>query len=609
MDLFGALNNAFNGLNRTQDALSVVARNVAGANQPGYIREDYIGDSGTGGINGGTVSRALDTYVQKQLWNETSSSGFTSVQSDFIQQLDANYGDPNSSNTIAAKFSAFSNAMMQLQTSPGGIGEQSTVLSTARSLAQTINSTSNSVQSLRSSAEDAILQSAGDANSLLSTLAKLNQRIANSAGNADPTLLDSRDTALNSLSSLMDLSVTTKADGSISVSTKSGALLVDGSTAGMLSFHSQSPLAATSLFSADTSKTGVGTLTLSGPTGGTIDLIATGSIRGGKIAGLIDLRDTLLPKAQSQLDDLAAGISSTLSDKTVNGTSITNGLQVDLTGLQKGNAVHIDFLDNTGKTHHVSILRVDDASQLPLANSVTADPNDEVLGVSFSGGVAAAITALQTGLNGIGAGITIAVGSSANLLNVTASTPALVKGLSATITNTALQGQGTSLPFFTDSPGALPYTASLDGADQRVGFASRMVVNPQVMATPNVLSDYTGSTSSTDATRINDLVDRLSNGGVMVSEASALGLASGSATISSIVKQIAQSQANDTNRLRSLNDSQTTVLAAVQSRFTQTSGVNMDKELTDLTQLQSVYTANARVLSAVKDMFDVLMRM
>jgi len=131
MDLFGALNNAFTGLNRTQDALSVVARNVAGANQPSYVRRSYVGDNNT---PGGDVRRVLDSYVQKQLWSETSSSGFTGVQSDYVKQLDAIYGDPASSNTIAAKFNAFSNAMTSLQGRPGGIAEQSTALSTASNL-------------------------------------------------------------------------------------------------------------------------------------------------------------------------------------------------------------------------------------------------------------------------------------------------------------------------------------------------------------------------------------------------------------------------------------------------------------------------------------------
>lgn len=609
MDLFGALNNAFNGISRTQDALSVVSKNVAGANQPGYVREEYIGNSGPGGMPGTDVRRVLDLYVQKQLWSESSSSGFTSVQSDYVKQLDAAFGDPTSSNTISAKFDAFSNAMTALQVSPGGAAEQSTVLATARALAQTISTASNSVQSLRSNAEDDLSQSASDANSILTSLAKLNRQISNAGGQADPALLDSRDAGLNSLAALLDVTVKTKADGTVTVTTKSGALLVDGSSAGTLAFNSKSPLTATALYSADPTKNGVGSLTLTGPSGGTVDLVTSGSIRGGKIAGLMDLRDTLLPKAQSQLDDLAAGLASSLSDRNVASSSVSNGFEVDTTGLQSGNSLHADFTDASGKTHHVSIVRVDDASKLPLAKTVTADPNDEVIGVSFSGGVTGALSSLQAGLNGLGAGLTASVGTTANTLRLTAATPASVASLSATVTNTALQGQGTPLPLFTDSPGGTPYTASLDGQDQRVGFAGRMIVNPQLLSTSNALSDYTGTTSPNDPTRINDLVSRLSQQGVTVSAQSGLGLTSGSATVASLVKQIAQSQANDTNRLTSLNDSQSTILASVQSRFSQSSGVNMDKELTDLTQLQNVYTANARVLMAVKDMFDVLMRM
>lgn len=605
MDLFGALNNAFTGLNRTQDALSVVARNVAGANQPGYVRRTYAGDNQT---PGGDVRRVLDSYVQKQLWNETSSSGFTNVQSDYVAQLDAIYGDPASTNTISAKFNAFSSAMKSLQAHPGGSAEQSTVLSTAGALAQIVSTTSNAVQSIRSSTEDALSQSAGEVNGLLASLAKFNQQLSASSGNAEPSLLDSRDAALGQLSELMDISVNQGTSGNVTLTTKSGIPLLDGGVAATLTFNSKSPLAATSLYSSDSSVTGVGTFTLSGLSGGSIDLLAGGAIRGGRIAGLVDLRDTLLLKAQSQLDDLAAGLSSALSDRSVDGSAITNGFEVDLSGIQSGNTVRLDFTDASGKAHRVSIVRVEGASQLPLDNSVTPDPNDEVIGISLAGGLSSAISSLQTGLNELGAGLTAAVGSSANTLAVTASAPASVTSLSATVTNTALQGQGTALPIFIDSSGASVYSASLDGTPQRLGFASRMAVNPALIASPRAFSDYTGSASSMDPTRVNDLVTRLTGNGVAVSPDSGLGLTSGSATVGSIVVQIAQTQANDTNRIRSLNSSQSTVLASIQSRFSQTSGVDMDKELTDLTQLQGVYAANAKVLTAVKEMFDVLMR-
>jgi flagellar hook-associated protein 1 FlgK len=49
-------------------------------------------------------------------------------------------------------------------------------------------------------------------------------------------------------------------------------------------------------------------------------------------------------------------------------------------------------------------------------------------------------------------------------------------------------------------------------------------------------------------------------------------------------------------------------LAAVQSRFQETSQVNVDQEMSTLIELQTAYAANARIISTVKEMMDVLMR-
>jgi len=54
---------------------------------------------------------------------------------------------------------------------------------------------------------------------------------------------------------------------------------------------------------------------------------------------------------------------------------------------------------------------------------------------------------------------------------------------------------------------------------------------------------------------------------------------------------------------------QEVVLNSLQQRFNDASGVNVDEEMANLLTLQSSYAANARVVSAVKDMLDALMQM
>ena len=51
------------------------------------------------------------------------------------------------------------------------------------------------------------------------------------------------------------------------------------------------------------------------PSGGTVDLIANKSIRSGKIAAYLDMRDNVLVQAQNQLDSLAATMAQALSDR------------------------------------------------------------------------------------------------------------------------------------------------------------------------------------------------------------------------------------------------------------------------------------------------------
>ena len=58
-----------------------------------------------------------------------------------------------------------------------------------------------------------------------------------------------------------------------------------------------------------------------------------------------------------------------------------------------------------------------------------------------------------------------------------------------------------------------------------------------------------------------------------------------------------------------LKQGQDVVLNTLQQRFNSSSSVNIDEEMANLLSLQNSYAANARVLSAVKDMLDTLMKM
>ncbi len=75
---------------------------------------------------------------------------------------------------------------------------------------------------------------------------------------AAATLMDQRDNAINDLSKLMDVRVTTDASNQTSVFTTSGVQLVGGGLASKMTFSSSGALTPNSLYNSDPTKSGVG---------------------------------------------------------------------------------------------------------------------------------------------------------------------------------------------------------------------------------------------------------------------------------------------------------------------------------------------------------------
>ncbi len=151
------------------------------------------------------------------------------------------------------------------------------------------------------------------------------------------------------------------------------------------------------------------------------------------------------------------------------------GFDIDTNGLLAGNTIHLSYTDSlTGQVHNVSIVRVDDPSALPLDGSATADPNDEVIGVDFSGGLAGVVNALNAEFNGkvnfSSAGTTL------RILDDGAANNSTINSVTATRTLTGFNGGGGELPFFTDA--GVPYSGAITAlGPQSLGYAGRITVN------------------------------------------------------------------------------------------------------------------------------------
>lgn len=623
MGLSSALASAMSGLRANQAALSIVSSNVANSQTPGYVAqtpnqiEVTTGDFGSTAKTTG-VSRDIDSYVQNQLRTETGGSGYADQMANILKQLQNVYGTPGNSGTLETALNNFTSSLQALSTSAGSSSAQTVAVSAAQALAAQLNVTTKGIQSLRSNVEQDLGTSSQAANAALNQIADINTKLQGLAS-TDPsaaTLMDQRDQAINSLSKYVDVRVTTDGSNQTNIYTTTGIQLVGAGLASQFSFTSTGALGATSLYNIDPAKSGVGALTIKLPNGSSIDVAGNNVVSSGQIAADLKLRDQTLVQAQNQVDQLAATMSSALSDKTTAGSPVSGppaGFDIDLAGAQPGNTVNITYTDSTNTQRQITLVNVTDPAALPLQNATNANPMQ--IGVNFSNGMGAIASALNTALPGSHLSFSAAPSpATATTLRVTDDNSGLAKVNSASSSKTisSLTSGSPQLPLFTDGGQALYTGAITASGSQMTGLAGRIAVNTQLSTDPTRLSVYSTSpvTPTGDTTRSDYLYSQLTNTVFSYSPQTGLGSASQPFTgsVSNYLQQFLSVQANASTQATALQQGQSVVVSTLQAKFNSTSSVNLDSEMSNLIQLQNAYAANAHVMSVVQSMMNTLIQ-
>jgi flagellar hook-associated protein 1 len=615
-NLSTAMMSALSGLRATQAGLAVVANNVANAGVADYTKktlvtkENVVGED-TIGVQTGDVERVLDRLIQRQMWTEGSGGAYTSTKAQYADRLDTLFGQPGDSNALDGLFNAFTQSLQTLATSPDNTTARTEVLNQARVLVQQLNGMSSDIQSMRSQAEAQIASDVGAANDALQGIAQAQQQIDRFSGTGavSPALLDERDSYISKLAALMDVKVIPTDGNKITIFTNSGALLFDGQPA-KLGFDARGDLSTQSAYSTDPTKRSVGTITLTSPSGGETDLIAGKMIRSGELAALVELRDTVLPEAQTQLDTIAANMALAVSSTPVAGTAATAGAQtgfsVDLAGAQLGNPLTVSYTQG-GVARQAKFVEVAPGTTLPLPAS--ASGGSKVPTIGYVGGPAGAAAAINATL---GAGFTAsAAGTTVTILDDGAAGTTDVTAASAAITTSATTGS-VALPLFVDAGRGTTYTGAFDnGGAQRSGFAARIGLNKQVLANPALLVQYAPTTLPGDATRPSFILDALTKTPLTAPPDTGLGGSANpfSGSVAALTRAVVEAQGRNAETAKNVDAGQQVVVNALADKFQETSGVNVDTEMSHLLELQNAYAANARVMSTIKDMITTLINM
>lgn len=316
--MFSSLTIGASALYAAQRAVEVAAHNVANATNPSYTRQRLTtqastptygtagavgdGDRGTG-VTIVSLSRLRDRLADVAYRSEAGTAGASAARSETLSRAEGvlgTYGDG-----APEAMSAFLSSWDQLSTNPADGSARTSVLAAGSRLADSLNSAASKLDDVSNEVTLRVGDDVSELNGLLSTVAKLNGSIvkAQTEQREPNDLLDQRDAALDRIAALTGAKVDQQSDGSVTLTTGSGSVLVQGQAA--------------------TSLTATGTNPVSVTMGGSPVALA------GEIGGYVSAATTDLPAYRAQLDAVAVRLRDVMNAAHNNGVGSDGTTGVD----------------------------------------------------------------------------------------------------------------------------------------------------------------------------------------------------------------------------------------------------------------------------------------
>ena len=642
-------------------ALQVTGNNIANANTAGYSRQHvelataFSQQTGSGffgkGVDVATVTRAHSAFLTREAALTQSLAAADGTRSDQLRQLEGVFRTGEAGLGYAAQ--QMFNAFVDVANRPQDASARQVVLARVGDLAARFRTASDQIDSLQAGIAQGVRTAVASINSLTTRIADLNTRIANvqGTGHAPNELLDQRDTAINELSQIVQVTTVPAADGSVGVFLGGAQKLVLGGTATALS-------AVTDPFDPARVQLGIAEA-------GTTRAFPDGFIAGGSVAGLLRVQNHDLPDARGLIGRLASAIAGALNKQQALGLDLGQPAAAGAPLLAIGAAAVApssnnamvggvpvaSYLSGGVRVSSVSIAVVDSKELQPSDYELVADPalpagsyrltrladgasqtvTDGAVVDGFRIDIAPPVPAARdrfllqpssqatrsialaladpkgiAAASPVGASLAAANTGTATVASLTAVNTTLNPNLVATITFT--DDLGNYSYSLVDSTAALP-TVNGTGtfmAGQPIslnGFELRLAGVPKtadslVVARTMLPAGNNGNANALLGLRDAALVGQRTVGAVVVPGVNVTdAYASALATVGVRV----QSAELDADQSASL-------AADAKTQASSTSGVNLDEEAARLIQFQQSYQAAAKMLQVAQSVFDTLLQ-
>lgn len=352
------LNTARNAMTAQQTAILVTSNNVANADVEGYSRQvaqlvtapatrDTAGFIGSG-VLARDVVRVRDSLLDSSFRRNTSSAAEQGLREDLVGRVSDVFG-PLAGDGIDKAIDDFFNSWSDLANNPGSAPAKRLVRLSGEQLAATFRDAAARLDQVRVDSQQQLGRDVEQLNGQLEQVATLNRevRLAEANGQSAPALRDERDRVLDQLSSLVNVQVISREDGSAAVALD-GTMVVDGDSSRAVEVRPGQPLV----------------LGINGrPT----------AIRtpGGQLGASLSVLNGVIPETSANLDGLARAMATSINSLHSLGSALATG---------GGTATGLDFFE-------VPAVGPDaiTASNMKLAAAIDSDASNIAAGYAANG--------------------------------------------------------------------------------------------------------------------------------------------------------------------------------------------------------------------------------
>lgn len=341
--LFYGLEIARTALTVSQKAINLTGHNISNANTEGYTRQRLIVNSiepasiharlsqvGKGSVGGGVevtlVDQIRSDYLDRQFRNQNSRLGYWQTRADELEYIETVINELSEDSSISTAMADFFDSLSDLAADPVSEEIRTTVQQNALKMTETFNQYYDQLVELQNSYNQSMKLTVDEVNDLLKGIATYNEQVFayELSGEKANELRDKRNLMIDQLSSLINVTTSEAADGTLTVSCE-GVDLVHHKTATLLEARPE-------LTGAVSGEPGYYQIYLSG----TDNVFSYSS---GKLQAFKDLRDSTsvdnlgIPRILQSLNTLAQSIAKQFNAIHSTGYTMPNGATASQTGI------------------------------------------------------------------------------------------------------------------------------------------------------------------------------------------------------------------------------------------------------------------------------------